>query len=124
MSRQNSSVFCLFVFFLFFISSCSSLDFVVSKNGKTPFKISASKSSGKEIEIESRSDFYFWGKSPLNDVIDLDDYAVERGLENPSSVTVSQSIGWRSLLYTIVTLGLYAPVDYKISLLVDKEQRN
>ena len=72
----------------------------------------------------SASDFYFWGKSPLNDVIDLDDYAVERGLENPSSVTVSQSIGWRSLLYTIVTLGLYAPVDYKISLLVDKEQRN
>jgi hypothetical protein len=101
-----------------FITSCSSLEFIAG--GSTPFKISVGKNSEKVVEIESTADFYFWGNSPGYSVIDLEDHGNELGLERPSFVAIEQRISWKSVFYTIVTLGLYCPVDYKISLLTDK----
>ena len=117
MTRQTSLVFWLFISIVL-LSGCSSLDFVDS--GKTTFKISAGIQSDLEVKIHSTRDFYFWGRSPKNFVIDLDDHATELGLEHPSAVMISQTIGWKSFLYTIVTFGLYCPVDYQISLFTNK----
>jgi hypothetical protein len=100
------------------LSACSNLSFVAS--GKTPFKISVGKKSEKLVEKEATADFYFWGKSPKIFVIDLEDFGHEFGLEEPSNVTISQTLSFKSFLYTIVTLGLYCPVDYKISALSNK----
>jgi hypothetical protein len=120
MNLRKYRAFCLFITALL-ISSCSSLDFVAS--GRTPFKISAGKNSERQVEVESSADFYFWGNSPGNLTIDLEDQGNELGLDLPSSVVISQTTSWKSFFYSVLTLGLYCPVDYKISLLTDKEPR-
>ena len=119
MNRRTSRVFCLFITALF-ISSCSSLDFISS--GNTPFKISAGKKSEQIVEISSTADFYFWGHSPENLIVDLEDSAHKMGLEDPSAVTISQMTNWKSIFFSLVTLGLYCPVEYKISLLAKREE--
>ena len=120
-SLQTFRLFCL-LFTALLIASCSSLEFISS--GNTPFKVSVGKESVKAVEIESTADFYFWGISPGNRVINLDDEFKKWGLDYASFVTVEQTTGWKSMFYTIVTLGLYCPIDYKISLLTNKGLRN
>lgn len=117
MNLRIYRVFCLFMTTLF-LTSCSSLDFVAS--GKTPFKMAVGKNSDQTVEIESTADFYFWGNSPGNFIINLEDESNRLGLEQPSSVSIEQKTSLKSLFFTIVTLGLYCPVDYKISLLTTK----
>lgn len=111
-------MFCLFITTLFF-TSCSSLDFI--EDGKTPYKISAGKNSEQTVQIESTADFYFWGNSPGDFTVNLEDHGNELGLDLPSAVTIEQTMGWKSFFFTILTFGLYCPVDYKISLLTNKE---
>lgn len=117
MNRRTYRVLCLFMI-TFFITSCSSLDFIAS--GAAPFKISVGKNSDRSENLESTADFYFWGNSPGHSTIDLQELSDKLGLEHPSFVSIEQTIGWKSFFYTIVTFGLYCPVDYKISLLTDK----
>lgn len=104
---------------IFFSTSCSQINFTAS--GETPFKISANKQSELAFEKESTADFYFWGYSPGIATVDLDNYTSELELENPSYVSVEQSFGFKSLFYTFITLGLYCPVDYKVSLFRARE---
>lgn len=110
---------CRLFFISFLIVSCSNLEFFAG--GKTPLKISADKNSEKNIEYSSTQDFYFWGKSPGSYDVDLDDIALTLGIDQASHIVVSQSTSWKSLFYTILTLGLYSPVDYQISGLTKKE---
>ncbi|MDO9184180.1 MAG: hypothetical protein Q7U04_17330 [Bacteriovorax sp.] len=117
MNWRTCHVFCLFVATQLLVS-CGSLSFVAS--GRTPFKISAGKNSEHAESIESSADFYFWGKFPENTVIDLEDISMKLGLEEPSYVVVEQSTSLKNFFLTIVTLGLYCPVNYKISLLTNK----
>ena len=117
MNRRRTRVFCLFITILFF-AGCSTVEFVAE--GKTPFKISMGKNSEKEVEVNSSADFYFWGKSPGHATIDLEDFSNTFGLELPSAVAVSQTTSFKSIVYSIVTLGLYCPVDIRVSLLTKK----
>lgn len=119
MNWRASCVFCLFSFILLFTTSCSSLNFITS--GRTPFKIVATGNADQKIAMEGTGDFYFWGKLPKNIDIDFEDEANRLGLYLPSHVSVEQSIGWKSFFYSLVTLGLYCPVDYKIVVLTAKE---
>lgn len=120
MNWRASCVFCLFSFILLFTTGCSSLNFISS--GKTPYKIVASGSTDQKITIEGSKDFYFWGKLPKNIEIDLEDEGNRLGLNQPSHVSVEQSIGWKSFFYSVITFGLYCPVDYKIVVLTAKER--
>ncbi len=120
MNWRALRVFGLFTIILLFTTSCSSLNFIAS--GKTPFKIIALSKSDRKVSIEGTEDFYFWGMLPKNVDIDLEDESNRLGLYLPSHVSVEQSIGWKSFFYSVVTLGLYCPVDYKIDVLTSKEE--
>ncbi|MGZ3789494.1 MAG: hypothetical protein ACXVCQ_13275 [Bacteriovorax sp.] len=100
------------------LAGCTSLNFVAGE--KTHFQIGADKNSEQVVEIKDSSDFYFWGKSPGTQRIDLEDFETKLGLNRPSFVTVSQRIGWKNFLLTAFTLGLYCPVDYEIKVLTAK----
>ena len=119
MNWRTSCVFCLFIFILMITSSCSSLNFIAS--GRTPFKISANSKSEQIVEIEGTSDFYFWGFSPGELIVDLEDSSNRLGLNLPSYVTIEQYVSAKSLLYSILTLGLFCPVDYKFAVLTSKD---
>lgn len=121
MNRRTSCVFCLFTFILLFTTGCSSLNFIAS--GKTPFKISASSKSEQAVAIEGHSDFYFWGILPGHSDVDLEEQGNRLGLNLPSYVSVEQATGWKSFFYSVLTLGFYCPVDYKVVVLTAKEDR-
>jgi hypothetical protein len=104
--------------FNFLVVGCSTLDF--SASGKTPFKISAQPHNEIETVVEGSVDFYFWGRSPGSRKVDLEEIERSHGLINPGYVSVEQFTGFKSVLYTIVSLGLYCPVDYRIVLLSNK----
>lgn len=105
---------CLFIT-SFMVAGCSHVDFV--SEGNTPFKISAEKNSDDTVEVEGTVDFYFWGQSPTEMKVDLEDFETKLGMTRPSFVSVEQTWKPMSLLLTFVTLGLYSPVDYKVKML-------
>ena len=118
LNKHTFFVFSLFVITSFF-TSCSSISFI--SEGKTPYKISVGQKSDQLIEVIGSVDFYFWGMSPGVFKIDHEDVESMMGFNNPSFVSVEQSISLKNFFYTIVTLGLYCPLDYKIKVLSDKE---
>lgn len=92
--------------------------------GKTTFKISANSNSEREIEKEETVDFYFWGMLPGIHKIDLEDIGNENGLDQGTYVSVEQRISPKDLFFTVFTLGIYCPIDYKIKVLIKKETLN
>lgn len=119
MNWRSSCVFCLFSFIFLLAPGCTSLSFIAS--GRTPFRISANSKSEKSVAIEGKNDFYFWGKSPGVGIVDLEDQSNRLGLTLPSYVSVEQTTGWKSFFYSVLTLGLYCPQDYKIVVLTAAE---
>ena len=117
MNRRTYFVVCLFTIALF-ANSCSQLSFL--SGGASSFKISPDQLSERVVEVEGVADTYFWGMSPEMSKIDLDDLVVFEGLNRPSFVSVEQSVSFKSMLFAVVTLGLYCPVDYKIKVLSSK----
>ncbi len=115
-SKEKARLYlsCLFII-SFTICSCSHVDF--ESSGSTPFKISAEKNSDESVEVEGTADFYFWGQSPSEMKVDLEDFETKLGMTRPSFVSIEQT--WRpmSVFLTFVTLGLYSPVDYKVKML-------
>lgn len=91
--------------------------------GITPIRISANHKSELTNVISGTSDFYFWGKSPSHSDVDLEDLSNRLGLSYPSYVSVEQTTGWKSFFFTVITLGLYSPVDYKITVLSAKDSQ-
>jgi hypothetical protein len=113
-NKQSGLLLCLFIS-VFLLSSCSSLNFVAE--GNTPFKISAQSSSDQTVEAEGSADFYFWGQSPGVMKIDLEDIETKFGMTRPSFISVEQTFSAKSLFFTVITFGLYCPVDYTVKML-------
>ena len=120
-NQRTFFVFCLFGITLLMSVSCSDLTYI--SNGNIPLKIAVANNSELTTYTEGKSDFYFWGKFPERAVIDLEDFAHKEGLVFPSNIVIEQSTSWKSFLYTVFTLGLYCPVDFKITILSAKEKR-
>ena len=118
MYRHTVIVFSLF-FSLLFLSSCGSLEFV--SVGNRPVKISSGKNSDRSLEFEGTKDFYFWGMFPKIERIDVEDIAISLGALEPGYVTVSEYMSFKNTMYSILTLGMYCPVDYKIKILSKKD---
>lgn len=105
----------LFFLLLALCSSCSTVEFNTS--GNEVFYVSTFSKSEKEITVEVEKDFYFWGLSPEKLDFDLQDEFESKGVYNPSFVKVTQKTTFSNLFYTIITLGLYAPVTYEVRIL-------
>lgn len=114
MNKRTALVSCLFIT-AFILGSCSHVEFIAG--GNTPFKISVEKNSEEIVEVKGTADFYFWGQVPDQIKVDLEDFETQLGMIKPSFVSLEQTFEWKSLFYTIVTLGLYCPVDYKVKML-------
>ena len=116
-SKERARCLCLSCLFItsFILGGCSHVDF--ESTGNTPFKISAEKNSDETVEVEGTADFYFWGQSPSEMKVDLEDFETKLGMTRPSFVSVEQTWKPMSLFLTVVTLGLYCPVDYKVKML-------
>ncbi|MBC7714741.1 MAG: hypothetical protein H7177_15450 [Rhizobacter sp.] len=111
-----------FVFSIFLVlalSSCSTMEF--NSSGSEAFYVAAQAKSEKQVVAIKTKDFYFWGMSPEKPDFNLQDETNGLGVYNPSYVNIEQSYSFSDILYTVITLGLYCPVTYKITLLSNEE---
>ena len=92
---------------------CSTIEFV--QEGREVYKVATSPASDKFIEISNSTPFYFWGLVPQKAVINLDKEFFLQGVKNPSMVKITRSTTFSSWLSMCMTLGLYMPEDYSIS---------
>ena len=68
-----------------------------------------------KFEIKGQKEFFLWGRVPKSaQEVFIDKLLVEKGFTAASSIYVEeyQSIG--SMFWTIVTFGMYIPIDYRI----------
>ncbi len=100
-------------------TACSTTEFNTS--GREAFKVAAQKKSEKQVSVETTKDFYFWGMSPEYSEFDLQDETQNEGVYNPSYVSVEQRYTFKDIFFTFITLGLYCPVTYKVTLLSNGE---
>ena len=107
------------IFMMLGLGACSTMEF--STNGTEVFTVAAQAKSEKQVTVETTKDFYFWGMSPERAQFDLQDETKWLGVYNPSYVTIEQSYSFSNILFTVVTLGLYCPVTYKLTLLTNRE---
>ena len=89
--------------------------------GRQPFMVSSLKGSEKQVVVESTKEFYFWGLTPAYAEFDLEDEMAGQGIYNPSYVAVEQRYNLKDIFYTFITLGLYCPVTYRVTLLSNGE---
>lgn len=111
-----------FVFSIFFVAGlcgCSTMEFNTS--GREPFYVSARPGSEKQVSAEVTKNFYFWGLSPDYSEFNLQDEVQGLGVYNPSYVAVEQRYTLSDVFFTVVTLGLYCPSTYKVTLLTNGE---
>lgn len=101
------------------LQSCSTMEFNTS--GNETFLVAARSKSEKLVTIEKTKDFYFWGQSPERSDFNLQEETIGLGVFNPSYVSIEQRYKFSDIFFTFVTLGLYCPVTYKITLLSNGE---
>lgn len=83
--------------------------------------VSPLEGSKKQIQVETTKDFYFWGMSPVYAEFDLEEEMAGQGIDNPSYVAIEQRYNFKDIFYTFITLGLYCPVTYQVTLLSNGE---
>jgi hypothetical protein len=100
------------------LTSCTHLEY--ASNGITPFKISTTHESERESEYSGSVDFYFWGMYPSKMTVNLEELAIFHGIDEPSYVSIEHSIGTKNMIFSLLSLGIYTPIDYKLKVLSRK----
>lgn len=96
-------------------ASCSSVEF--SSRSIEKYYVSAHSGSDVVYTKEVTKDFYFWGLAPKKDTVFIEDEFKNAGVFNPSFIVVEQGHTTKDLFFMLITLGLYSPSTYKITLL-------
>lgn len=107
------------IFVMLALAGCSTMEFNTS--GREKFLVGADSKSEKQITVETTKDFFFWGLSPDYAEFNLQDEVKGMGVYNPSYVTIEQRYTFKDVFFTFITLGLYSPVTYKVTLLSNGE---
>ena len=111
----------IFIFALLFLGACSSIEF--KQAGEDQYAISARPLLTRTEVKDGVCEIYFWGTFPAECKVDLEKEFVGRGLNEPAFVRVSQSYSFSNVLMTVLTLGIYAPVSYQVSVYSKQEMR-
>ncbi len=111
----------LSIFILLAASGCSTIEF--NSSGKEDFHVGALSGSERLVEVEATKDFYFWGLAPARAVFDLQEEAQGKGVNSSSYVSIEQKYTFKDIFFTYITLGLYCPVTYKVTLLSKGEPK-
>jgi hypothetical protein len=98
---------------LFLFSACSTIHF--RSNNKVPVTFSGNPEHVKEVVIEGKRDFYFWGNSPESHVVYVDEEVQAAGYSGLSKLIVYEHKNPQDILLKFLTLGLYMPTGYTIT---------
>lgn len=103
------------------LGACSSIEF--KQAGDDQFAISV-RPALTRIEVrDGVCEIYFWGTFPSVCTVDFQNEFVGRGLNEPAFVRVGQSYSFSNVLMTVITLGIYSPVSYQVTVYSKPEMR-
>lgn len=101
-----------FLSLTFFLSfSCSSIEF--KSNDKINLSLDKKNTHEEDIEIKVDKDFFLLGFFPKHEIF-IDDYLVDKGATEASSITIENHYEFKNSLWALFTFGVYYPQTYKI----------
>lgn len=117
--NNRAKIFSLLSVLLFCVS-CSEIQF--RSTGKIPvqwshpydYKFDKKSPDNKEVIIEGVAPFYMWGLYPKVYTVYLDQEMEKRGLVKGTFVRAHEYRSWSSFFWTLISLGMYGPVNYKV----------
>lgn len=106
----------LFFLCLSFLSvGCSQLN-LVTDHPEDEIFLSSQAQHSRIFTYSDRVDFYLWGLYPAaGRTIYADELLRTQGIRSASEVELKSYQTWRDWVYTVVTLGMYAPVHFDFS---------
>lgn len=102
-------------FFLFVIifSGCTTIHF--RSNNTIPVTFTGNPAHRKEVSLEGKRDFYFWGAEPDHQEVLIDEEVRKAGYDGISKVVVYEQKSPQENLISFLTLGFYLPRSYTIT---------
>lgn len=98
---------------LLLASSCATIHF--RSNQTIPITFEGNPNHQKEVVIEGRRDFFFWGNDPEFSVVFVDDEVRRAGHGALSKTIIYEHKNPQDILIAFLTLGIYMPKGYTIT---------
>jgi hypothetical protein len=84
-------------------------------NNTVPVSFSGNPEHRKEVSISGKRDFYFWGLSPDQHEVFIDEEVRKAGFDGISKVIIYEQKNPQEMLISFLTFGLYLPRAFTIT---------
>lgn len=96
-----------------FFTSCTTIHF--RSNNSVPVSFNGNADHRKEVSIEGKRDFWFWGIEPDHQEVFIDEEVRKAGFDGLSKVVVYEQKSPQETLISFITFGFYLPRSYTIT---------
>ena len=94
------------------LSACAQLTF--HSEGKIPTYIGPQKNHNYFVKVDGTKEFFFWGNVGPDIHVFVDDELGKQGVVSAANLKVHQYQSFSSYIWSLVSFGLYIPIDYRI----------
>ena len=95
------------------ISGCATIHF--RSNGNLPVSFEGNGAHQKEILVEGRRNFYWWGVNPEYHEVFVDEELRNAGHKSISKAIIYEQKNPQDILISFLTLGIYMPRGWTIT---------
>lgn len=95
------------------IVGCTTIHF--RSNNTVPVTFSGNPEHRKEVVITGQRDFYFWGITPEEEEVFLDEEVRRAGYDGLSKAIIYEHKNPQQTLISFLTFGIYMPKGYTIT---------
>jgi hypothetical protein len=95
------------------LASCTTIHF--RSNNSVPVSFNGNPEHRKEVSIEGKRDFWFWGIEPDHQEVFIDEEVRKAGFDGISKVIVYEQKSPQETLISFITFGFYLPRSYTIT---------
>ncbi len=96
-----------------FLAGCTTIHF--RSNNSIPVSFTGNPEHRKEVSIEGKRDFYFWGIEPDHQEVLIDEEVRKAGYDGLSKVIVYEQKSPSETLISFLTFGFYLPRSFTIT---------
>ncbi len=93
--------------------SCTTIHF--RSNNSIPVSFEGNAKYQREVSIEGRRNFYFWGVDPEHHEVYIDEEVRQAGYEGISKVIIYEQKNPQDILISFLTFGIYMPRGFTIT---------
>lgn len=105
-------MFLLFAIF-FLLTSCSSIEY--TSQDTIPVFVGTTPNHNKSKTISGTKQFYLWGLLPEKHQVFLDEEFDRLKVDSIAEVQIEEYQTVGNFLKTIISLGMYVPINYKLT---------